>query len=137
MTTAKFQDPRAKAIAQQIDAINQAAYSQAHDPIFQHHLICGGLSSVEGVLRFDMFLSRTKEAAKKRSLVWESQVNPFGEFKIINSKFKIEEINGGKTIQNYQFKIQNYFFFILHFAFCILNSRRGLTTNLRPSNQRL
>jgi hypothetical protein len=64
-------------------------------------------------------------------------VNPFGEFKIINSKFKIEEINGDKTIQNYQFKIQNYFFFILHFAFCILNSRRGLTTNLRPSNQRL
>jgi hypothetical protein len=70
----KFQDPRAAAIAQQIDAINTTGWESAHDPIFQHHMVYGGLSPVEGVLRCDMFIQKARETAKKRETVWASQV---------------------------------------------------------------
>jgi hypothetical protein len=51
VTTTKFQDPRAKVIAQQIEAINNAAYSEAYDPILQNQAVHGGLSPIEGILR--------------------------------------------------------------------------------------
>jgi hypothetical protein len=70
----KFQDPRAAAIAQQIEAINQAGWESAYDPIFQHHMVHGGLSPVEGVLRCDMFMQKAKETATKREAVWASQL---------------------------------------------------------------
>ncbi|GEM_PF-2952896 len=70
----KFQDPRAAAIAKQIDAINTTGWESAHDPIFQHQMVYGGLSPIEGVLRCDMFIQKARETAKKREAVWAEQV---------------------------------------------------------------
>lgn len=74
MTTTKFQDPRAKAIAQQIEAINNTAYSEAYDPILHNQVVQGGLSPIEGTLRYEIFMNRVKEAARKREIIWKEQI---------------------------------------------------------------
>ncbi|WP_226890051.1 hypothetical protein, partial [Nostoc sp. MG11] len=71
----KFQDPRARAIAAQIEAINVIGYESAHDPVLQNHVVYGGLSSVEGILRFDVFMAKVQEATKNREAVWTSQLS--------------------------------------------------------------
>ncbi|NDJ25948.1 hypothetical protein GS682_31075 [Nostoc sp. B(2019)] len=71
----KFQDPRAEAVAQQIDAINQAGWESAYDPVLQNHVVHGGLSPVEGILRFDMFMGKVQQAARERESVWTSQLS--------------------------------------------------------------
>ncbi|WP_226889757.1 hypothetical protein [Nostoc sp. MG11] len=70
----KFQDPRAATIAQQIDSINTAGYESAYDPVLQNHVVQGGLSLVEGILRFDVFMGKVQQAARERESVWASQV---------------------------------------------------------------
>ncbi|WP_193200225.1 hypothetical protein [Nostoc sp. MG11] len=71
----KFQDPRARAIAAQIEAINVIGYESAYDPVLQNHVIQGGLSPVEGILRFDMFMGKVQQAAKNREAVWAFQLS--------------------------------------------------------------
>ncbi|WP_226889938.1 hypothetical protein [Nostoc sp. MG11] len=71
----KFQDPRARAIAAQIETINATGYESAYDPVLQNHVVHGGLSLVEGVLRFDMFMGKVQQATKNREAVWASQLN--------------------------------------------------------------
>jgi hypothetical protein len=71
----KFQDPRARAIAAQIETINTAGYESAYDPVLQNHVVHGGLSPVESILRFDMFMAKVQKAAKDREAVWASQLN--------------------------------------------------------------
>ncbi|BDI20473.1 hypothetical protein ANSO36C_62750 (plasmid) [Nostoc cf. commune SO-36] len=71
----KFQDPRAAALAQQIDQINAIGWGSACDLALQNHAVKGGLSPVETVLRFDMFLARTEETANKRKGIWAEQLS--------------------------------------------------------------
>ncbi|MDZ8139804.1 MAG: hypothetical protein RM049_31710 [Nostoc sp. DedQUE04] len=72
---AKFHDPRAAALAQQIDQINTIGWESACDLALQNHAIQGGLSPVETVLRFDMFLTRSKDTADKRQAIWAEQLS--------------------------------------------------------------
>ncbi|WP_341530089.1 hypothetical protein WKK05_12810 [Nostoc sp. UHCC 0302] len=71
----RFQDPRAAAIAQQIDQINATGWEGACDLALQNHTAKGGLSPVEAVLRFDMFLTKAQDTADKRQALWTEQVN--------------------------------------------------------------
>ncbi|HYW21194.1 MAG TPA: hypothetical protein VE956_18225 [Nodularia sp. (in: cyanobacteria)] len=70
----RFHDPRAAALAQQIDQINVTGWEGACDMALQH-AVKGGLSPVKTVLHFDMFLARTEETANKRQAIWAEQVN--------------------------------------------------------------
>jgi hypothetical protein len=71
----RFQDPRAAALAQQIDQINATGWESACDLALQKHVAKGGLSPVEAVLRFDMFRKRAQDTADKRQAVWAEQLS--------------------------------------------------------------
>jgi hypothetical protein len=71
----KFQDPRARARSVQIETINATGWESAYDPVLQNHVVHGGLSIIEGILRFDMFMAKVQEAAKNREAVWASQLS--------------------------------------------------------------
>lgn len=71
----RFHDPRASAIAKQIDTINATGWQSACDLARQNHAVEGGLSPVETVLRFDMFLAKSKDTADKRQSIWAEQVS--------------------------------------------------------------
>lgn len=71
----RFHDDRASAIAAQIDQINATGWESACDLALQNHVVRGGLSPVETVLRFDMFLARSKDTADKRQAIWTEQVS--------------------------------------------------------------
>jgi hypothetical protein len=71
----RFQDPRAATLAQQIDQINATGWESACDLALQNHTAKGGLSPVEAVVRFDMFLTKAQDTADKRQALWTEQVN--------------------------------------------------------------
>jgi hypothetical protein len=71
----RFHDPRASAIAKQIDTINATGWESACDLARKNHAVKGGLSPVETVLRFDMLLARSKDTADKRQSIWAEQVS--------------------------------------------------------------
>ncbi|NEU84079.1 hypothetical protein [Nostoc sp. UIC 10630] len=70
----RFHDPRAAALAQQIDQINVIGWEGACDMALQH-VVKGELSPVETVLRFDMFQKRAQDTASQRQAIWTEQVN--------------------------------------------------------------
>ncbi|MEA5604875.1 hypothetical protein VB732_27655, partial [Nostoc sp. UHCC 0252] len=71
----RFQDPRAAALAQQIDQINVIGWEGACDMALQQHAAKSELSPVETVLRCDMFRKRAQDTADKRQAIWAQQVS--------------------------------------------------------------
>ncbi len=71
--TTRFQDPKAAALAQQIDQINTIGWESACD-LAQQHVVKGGLSPVEAVLRFDMFRKRAQDTQGKRQVIWAGAI---------------------------------------------------------------
>jgi hypothetical protein len=71
----RFQDPKAAALVQQIDQINAIGWQGACDMALQQHLVKGGLSPVETVLRFDMFRKGAQDTQGKRQAIWAEQVS--------------------------------------------------------------
>jgi hypothetical protein len=71
----RFHDPRAAALAQQIDQINVTGWEGACDLALQQHVAKSELSPVETVLRFDMFQKRAQDTAEKRQAIWAEQVS--------------------------------------------------------------
>jgi hypothetical protein len=70
----KFHDPRAAALAQQIDQINAISWEGACDIALQH-VAKGELSPIETVLRFDMFRKRAQDTQGKRQAIWAEQLS--------------------------------------------------------------
>ncbi len=70
----RFQDPKAAALAQQIDQINAIGWEGACGIALQQHVIKGELSPVEAVLRFDMFRKRAQDTQGKRQVIWAGAI---------------------------------------------------------------